>query len=192
MIRVPHTLRCAVRGAGRSAVALALLAAGCGYQFVDERGVLDPELRQIQFRVLENRTTEAGFEVLLADALREEFARRGALKPLLSDGPARAPFVLEGTVASSSVSSSAFSSVALTLEDMVEVVVDLEVTKSGSGAVVWQDPELRVSEKFLASPDPQVYESNKEQALRRLASRLAQEVHDGLFQAFVFQAPPAE
>jgi hypothetical protein len=179
------------RGAALLAVlAVATAAASCGYQFVDDRGALDPEMREIQFRVLENRTAEPGFEVLLADALREEFVRRGALRPVLSDGPSRAPLVLEGTVASAQIRSRAFSSTALTLEDSVDVTVNLEVTRA-SGEVVWQDAALQASERFLASPDPQVYESNKEQALRRIASRLATVAHDALFQAFVFKPRPA-
>jgi hypothetical protein len=178
-------------GGGPALLALLALAASCGYQIVDERAALDPEMREIQFRSIENQTAESGFEVLLADALREEFARRGALKPVLSDGPARAALVLEGTVTTVSVRPSAFSSVALTIEDAVEVVVNLEITRSRTGAVVWKDPQLQASERFLASPDPQVYESNKEQALRRISSRLAQQVHDALFQAFVFQTAPA-
>jgi outer membrane lipopolysaccharide assembly protein LptE/RlpB len=168
-----------------AAVALSALA-GCGYSLVDERALVDPELRDIQMRTLENRTSEGGFEGLLADALREEFVRRGALEPVLSDGSTRAPYVLEGTVLGATVRSSAFSSVALTLEDQIEMVVSLEVARA-AGDVVWQNPELRVAERFLASPDPQVYESNKEQALRRLAARMAQSVHDGLFQQLQFE-----
>jgi hypothetical protein len=166
------------------------LVACLGYQFVDERGVLGPELRTIQFRTLENRTTETGFEALLADSLREEFVRRGALVPVLSDAPNRAPFALSGSVASSAVKTGAFSSVALTLEDVIEVSVSLQIARGGS--IVWENNALRGSERFLASPDPQVYASNKEQALRRIASGLAQQVHDGLFQALVFQPQPPE
>jgi hypothetical protein len=167
--------------------ALALTAlASCGYQLVNERALVDPELREIQMRTIENRTNEGGFEALLADSLQEEFSRRGALRPKLSDGSTAAPYVLEGTVLSATVRSSAFSSVALTLEDQIEMVVSLEVARS-AGDVVWENQELRGSERFLASPDPQVYESNKEQALRRLAARLAQEVHDGLFQQLQFE-----
>jgi hypothetical protein len=167
-----------------------LALGGCSYQVVSERGVLGREESAIQLRTLENTTNEPGFEALLADALREEFARRGALRPVLSDAAGRAPFALAGEVSSVRVSTSAFSSVALTLEDEVQVSVDLRVTRAQK--LVWQDGALRAEERFLASPDPQVYESNKEQALRRIASRLAQQVHDGLFQALVFQPQAAE
>jgi len=169
-----------------AAICVASAAAlGClGYRSVDARGVFGPDVRGIQLQMLENRTTEVGLEAMLADAFQEEFVRRGMLRPVYSDEDPRASLVLTGNVVSCTVEPTAFSSVALSLEDRVDVILSVSIQRNDTGKMVVEGRELRFSERFLGSADPQVYESNKEQALRRLAARAASQVHDELFQQF--------
>lgn len=161
---------------------LSIAAQGCGYRFVDERAVFGPEIRRIEIRAFENESTEPGYEQVLADALSEEFSRRGALEPVhareLGD------LVLEGRIEAVTVQVRSFSSVALAVEDTVELRVDVEVRRRAGGGVVWKRDDLRLTELFLSSPDPNVELSNREQALRRLSALLAERIHDELFQVF--------
>ena len=167
-------------------VALAVLP-GCsytGYKPIDPRAVFGPEVRGIFLQMLENRTPEVGLEATLADAFQEEFARRGLLRPVYSEEDPRANLVLTGNIVRATVEPTAFSSVALSLEDRIDVVFSVTVQRADTGSMVIEGRELRFSERFLASADPQVYESNKEQALRRGAARAASQLHDELFQQF--------
>ena len=78
----------------------------------------------------------------------------------------------------------AFSSVALSVEDSVEVELEVELRRAAASEPIWRRDRIRFSELFLSSPDPQTYESNKEQALRRLSALIAERIHDELFQRF--------
>ena len=163
-------------------IALALLATGCGYHFADERSVFGPGTRHIEIRAFENRSNQPGYEQVLADALAEEFTRRGALEPVYEGSPGE--LVLAGRIDSVSESPRSFSSVALAVEETVELRVAVEVRRSADNSLIWKRDDLRLSELFLSSPDPNVELSNREQALRRLSSLLAERIHDELFQVF--------
>ena len=52
------------------------------------------------------------------------------------------------------------------------VDLDVEVKRRSTQESVWFRRDMSFAERFLSSPDPQVYEANKEQALRRLWSML--------------------
>jgi hypothetical protein len=159
-----------------------LLGLGCGYAFIDERAAFGPEVRHIEIRPFENRSSQPGYEQMLADALSEEFARRGTLEPVYRRGGGE--LVLAGRIDGVRVQPRSFSSVALAVEDRVEVQLAIEVRRAVDGEVVWKRGDLRLSELFLASPDPNVQLANREQALRRLSALLAERIHDELFQRF--------
>ena len=166
------------------ALALVLLAtSACGYELVGSGGSPGPDAQRIAIRMFENRSVEPGLERMFADAFQEEFLRRGQLVTLLGARP-EAELELRGVIREVLVSASALSSVALTLEEEVIVIVDLSIQRRSETEFVLSHRDLRYDERFLASPDPQVYESNKEQALRRLSSALASRIHDELYQAY--------
>jgi hypothetical protein len=58
------------------------------------------------------------------------------------------------------------------------------LTRPASGELVWRHPRLVIEELFVSSPDAQVRESNKEQALRSIAAAFAGRIHDELSQTF--------
>ena len=53
----------------------------------------------------------------------------------------------------------------------------------GDGDVVWRREDWSRVERFTSSSDPQVYLTNKTQALRRITSEMAGRVHDELLQS---------
>ena len=150
---------------------------GCGYAFLDGSGTRLENAREIEIRMFGNASTEPGLEKLIAEALSEEFGRRGWLEPRFDAG---ADVVLAGEIRSVAVRSSAVSSVALSLEDRVEVVFDVSARRDGE--VIYRHPDFVETELFRTSPDPNTYELRKEAALRRLSARVAERIHDELFQ----------
>ncbi|MEE8557974.1 MAG: LPS assembly lipoprotein LptE [Myxococcota bacterium] len=156
---------------------------GCGYRFPDAVGSLGPGLDRIQIQPFENRSKEPGIERVFADALVEEFTRRGQLAPVYSstlDGGLR----LGGVIQEADVLPTAFSSVALALEYEFRIEVDLDLTRGDEEAPLWEAYRVALRERFLESPEPGVHLSNKEEALQRMAVELAGRVHDVLFQTF--------
>ncbi len=173
---------------GRIAAAVASLASlllcACGYRALDGRGVFGADVKTIELRAFENESREPGLEQLIGDALVEEFGRRAWLSPELPGSDTSPDLVMRGVVRSTAVRSTSYSSGALALEERIEVRFDVDVRRGSSGELVYQHPDFQVTEVFLSSADPQVYASNKEQALRRLSSAVAERVHDELFERF--------
>ena len=91
---------------------------------------------------------------------------------------------MRGVLRSALVRSSSYSAGGFALEESLDVTFDVIVRRAASEEILYQHPDFRVHEVFLSSADPQVYASNKEQALRRVSSEIATRVHDELFQRF--------
>ncbi len=165
-----------------SILLLSLACSACGYHHWDESRAFGAEVRRIELRMFENRSSEPGLERLLADAVQEEFARRGVLTPTWT--PGSGDLVLRGMIHEVRVQTAAFSSVGMTLEDKVSVLLDVSVARASDAESVYRRAGLQESERFTASSDPQVYETNKEDALRRITAEVAARIHDELFQTF--------
>ncbi len=175
-----------MRAAKPAAAVLVLLLASpaCGYRPVGAPRGPGGSAPAIELAIFENHSSSPGFERMLADALAEEFARRGEVRPVWSGADAASDLALRGVVQQVTVRPSSFSSVALELEDRVEVVLDVTLLAGPERTPVWRHARLLADESFLSSADAQVRASNREQALRRLASELAGRIHDELTQTF--------
>ena len=163
--------------------ALVAAATGCGYSLVGySEGFGD--IRTVAIHTPTNETYAPGVEYLVADALRREFLRRGAVR--LVDDPEAADLVLSGTVRRVHISGRSFSSVVLTLEYEIVMVLDLEAVRADGTPLFVGRRSLVESEYYLASADVEAMRKNRQEALRRVSQVLAQRVHDSLFEA----APP--
>jgi hypothetical protein len=176
-------MRRAVRWIGLAALASCVLGGtGCGYRFVDAAPAAapgNPAAGRIEIGVFENRSVEAGLERMLTDALLEEFTRRGQLRPVRSGA---AGYALSGEVREVRVYPSSVSSISLELENTLEMVLWVELRRGNGRELVWRHEALVLREVYTTSADAQVRDTNKEQAMRRLASELARRIHDELTQ----------
>ena len=163
---------------------IASIVSGCGYRLLDARSALGPDVNEIRVEVFGNRSQEPGVERHLADAMREEFARRGQLVPREGTPRGAAWLEIDGSVLEVDVRPSAFSSVELAVEEELELVVELVVYRQPGSERLLMHERLSGSERFLSSADPQVYETNKERAVRRISAEIASRVHDELLQGF--------
>jgi hypothetical protein len=168
-----------VKGFAAALLVLAFAAAGCGYQLID---YARPEgaTRRVALPTLRNDSYEPGVELLVADALRREFLRRGAFQ--LIDDPEAADVVVSGSVRPIQTSSTSFSSVVLALEYQVSLTLDLHAKRADGREVALDPRSLRESERYLASADVNALRRNRQEALRRIASVLAVRVHDEVFE----------
>jgi hypothetical protein len=142
-------------------VLAAFCLAGCGYGFSAGVGRLPAGAERIFVRPLENRTTDAEAGALVAAALRQELARRGA------DGDAGAPARIEGAVLASTFSPSSGTTYVLTLQ--VEV-------RLASGERQIAESRRSRQEVYLAGTDPLENEGRRRTALRRAAAALARDL----------------
>jgi hypothetical protein len=178
----------------RAAIFLLLLAvgSGCGYSVVGYGSGFDG-IRTVAIETPENDTFVPGVEFVVADALRREFMRRGAVR-VVAD-PASADLVLGGAVSKVSSSGRSFSSVIFSLEYELRLSLDLVARRADGEEIRIGPRSLEESEYFLASADVEATRKNRDEALRRVATVLAERVHESLFEAApalrVPEAPPA-
>jgi hypothetical protein len=152
-----------------------LVAGGCGYRLV-RYGASGGTRPSVALASLRNDSFEPGLDAVVADALRREFLRRGAVR-LVSD-PAGADLRLAGVVLPVATRTQSLSSVNLALEFELVLRLELEVIRSDGESVAVDRRSLAESEFFLASADVEVTRKNRSEALRRVAGVLASRVHD--------------
>jgi hypothetical protein len=147
------------------ALALAVLAASCGYKLGAPSIDLPSGVRQLDIPVLENRTAEPQVEALLTEALREYAARSG----LLGAGSSEAS--LEGAVVSVS------GAPILAGRDRLPtyrlgVTVHLRLLKGGRQVA---EAQVTQTEDYPSGADVLLTEASRAAALRRLAETVARE-----------------
>jgi len=155
-------------------------ASGCGYSVVGY-GAGFEGIRTVAIRTPENDSFLPGVEYVVADALRREFLRRGAVR-VVAD-PATADLVLGGAVTQVESKGRSFSSVVFSLEYELVLELELEAWRADGEEAGIGLRSLRESEYYLASADAEATRKNRDEAVRRVATVLAQRVHDNLFEA---------
>jgi hypothetical protein len=154
--------------------AVLLPFAGCGYEVIKY-----PSDRSsapgVAIQNFVNDSFEPGFEFMLTDALRKEFARRGALR--ITSQLDSASYVLGGRVLAIDTGRRSFSSVVLALEYEIRVQMELELIRPGT-PIGLDGRVISESELYLASADVEATRKNRQEALRRIASMMAVRIHD--------------
>ena len=159
----------------RNALALGLLLSGCGYNFSAGGAPLAGGLRPVFVPTVVNKTSEAGLEVVLTEALREQLGRVGAL------GGASSPARMEGEILSVTAGTAVLSPSSAprpnqALSYRVRVVLRVKLYR-GSELVTQAD--VSGEEDYLQGQRPDILsvESNRVAALKRLAASLAQDAY---------------
>jgi hypothetical protein len=162
-----------------SLMALVQLAGGCGYKLIDYS---EPpaNFHSVSVQTFANDSYEPGIELVVADALRREFLRRGAVE--LTDDPELADLVVAGRIPPLVTRSRSFSSVSLVLEWEVTLALGLELARRDGSAVDIDGSALSDSERYLASADIEATRKNRDEAMRKMAGVLAVRIHDMLYE----------
>ena len=177
---VPVVYLAAVRRFAAIFLLLLVAGGGCGYSLVGYSTGFDG-IRTVAIETPENDSFVPGVEYVVADALRREFLRRGAVR--IVDDPAAADLVLGGAVNDVSWSGRSFSSVVFSLEYELVLELELEATRADGQVIAIGKRSLREVEYYLASADVEATRKNRDEALRRVAAVLATRVHENLFEA---------
>ena len=155
----------------------ALAAAGCSnYHVVRTDAGLGP-VHRVAVETLENQSYEPGIEVMVSEAFRREFERGGTV--LVSD-PAHADLVLSGAVLSLITMPRSFSSVGFGLEYQVELRLAMTARRSDGSVIPLDSHAMRDWELYLTSSDVEAEHKNRDEALRRVSSVLAQRTREFL------------
>lgn len=167
-----------MRGLALTVVLVLFAASGCGYSIVRYSGGIG-DVRSVAVVTPSNASYEPGIERLVADALRREFLKRGAVR--LIENPSAADLVLDGRVLPVRGQAQSFTSTVVALEVEVTLALDLAATRRDGADVPIDARALYETERYLASADAEAMRKNREEALRRASQVLAGRVYDALY-----------
>lgn len=180
---------------------LILMLSGCGYGFRGSESALPPDVERIFIPLVTNESTEAGVDLMLTEALRDEFERYGVLTVVDRRGQADA--ILEATIKSIDQERGATSSNTDTALQLYTVMTLRAQLRKKTGALLWKDDRIRVSKEFgaeggavvttsadFASGDigstdfsnldnREVSRGQEQQALEDLSEQVAQQIYSG-------------
>ncbi len=170
---------------GLRLVALAIIqlaGVGCGYKFIDYSEPI-ADLGSVAIQTFKNESYEPGVEFVVADALRREFLRRGAV--VLVDDAIDADLVVSGVVEPIVTRARSFSSIALALEWEATLQLAVYAERSDGIRTRLDEDATLATERYLASADIEVTRQNRDEAIRTMASNLAAHVHDMLYELYL-------
>jgi hypothetical protein len=173
----------ATGGLLRSALGIVAVAgSGCGYQLLHYDEPI-ATVGSVAIQTFVNESYEPGVEFVVADALRREFLRRGAV--VLVDEAIDADLVVSGVVEPIVTRTRSFSSIALALEWEVTLRLAVDAEWPDGTTTRLDEGSTRATERYLASADIEATRKNREEAIRTLASGLASHVHDRLYELYL-------
>ena len=159
-----------------------LFTCACGYHL---RGVgqnLPKEIKTIGLSPFANDTFEGDLEILLSEALAEEFSKT---KRLTVTDVASADVILGGNIRSYSSRPVSFSSSDVVQDYRVEVSVDVVLKRKESGELIWKGKNLKQIKDYRAEPgNVELSEENRSAAKRSVAAELAEMIYDRIFEDF--------
>jgi hypothetical protein len=156
-----------------------LAGVSCGYQFINYSEPIE-NLGSVAVQTFKNESYEPGVEFVVADALRREFLRRGAVD--LVDDAIDADLIVSGVVEPIVTRARSFSPIALALEWEVTLQLAVFAERSGGIRIRIDEDATLATERYLASADIEATRKNRDEAIRTMASGLAAHVHDMLYE----------
>ena len=161
-------------------LSLALFFGGCSYKQVEYGRALGGA-RRVSIQTLSNDSSEPGIELMVSEALRREFLRRGAVS--LTAHSSDADLALRGRVLGLNTRPRSFSAAVLALEYSVTLEIKIEVSRRDGELIKIDSPSLRETEIYLASADLEAGRKNRDEALRRISGLIAARVYDAIYMA---------
>lgn len=157
-----------------------ILIAACGYQFAGV-GQLPTGVQQVHVAVLENPTAETGIEVILSNALIQEFTRNGHH---VATNPHRSDAVLSGRISDLRIDSIVRKNTHTSQSGRVTLALDLSLVDS-KGTDLWTTKGIAAHQAYDIVPDNKsATEENRRTAIKSLSKRLAETVYDRLTTEF--------
>lgn len=162
------------------------LLAGCGYHHPADRPAAT-EMTAIHAATWENRTNEAALEGHLLRKTADWLQQSPLLR--LEADPARADYLLSGTIEAVNNPATAFNSGdrATTLKAWVKVTYRL--VEQPAGRTVWEINEVVRERNYQAGDEAVRNRSNKEEALAVIAGEVAEQIYLKILASLAEQAP---
>ena len=167
---------------GRASLAITVLVVllGCGYHLKGMGLSAPPGVGTIAVTVLENKTSESGIETRFTGDLAYEFTRSKILQVVDRD---KADAVLSGVIVSLQEDTISYTAGYDSNERRVTITLDLAL-KGTDGKVIWSRRAVSDREAFKVLSDRLATDRNRRAAIEVISKRLAERVHNAIFQHF--------
>ena len=150
---------------------LIALAGSCGYQF-QGRGYINKDVTRVAVEVFKNRSSETTAGISFANELIREILEKTDTRVVDSDGAGRR---IMGTIHSITFSGIARTSIENVVERQVTARVDVQLV-GADGKILWSVKNFTSTEDYATSKDKASDESNRKEALDKIARRSAQQI----------------
>jgi outer membrane lipopolysaccharide assembly protein LptE/RlpB len=161
------------------------LLTGCGYHFRPTGEPVGIEIESLAIPLFKSASVEKGFEADFTKVLREEFASHSQV-PLVPEEKAR--FLLTGRVYDIWTDPVSYTYQEQTTRGHTSIYeetnrrrlrlrVDVSLVERDTGRVVWHEKALETRMSYPLSTDPLQNRYEEQQALERIARRLAKRIY---------------
>jgi len=150
---------------------LLLLLTSCGYQFVGG-GYLNSDVTRVAMGIMDNKSSETGAGVIFTNALIKEIMEKTDTK-LVDD--AKAVAVLKGRINAITFATLSRSTTQAVVERRVSANVDMQLVDKDE-QIIWSVKNFTSQEEYKVSEDKVTDESNKRDALNKIALRTAEKL----------------
>ena len=152
----------------------------CGYRFSGS-GEVPSNVDKLFIRLLDNRTTETGIEVLLTDDLKNEFIHKYGGTLSEREG---ATAELSGNIANLRTWTVSRTGALTSLERRISITVNVKL-KDAEGETIRSATGVSAEETYaVVSGDKQATEENKQTAILSLSKQIAEAVFHRLTEDF--------
>jgi hypothetical protein len=165
------------------ALALAAVAAGCGYHVAGRAGLVPKDIHTIAIPAFGNNTVRHKLARLLAADVAHEFNTRTRYR-IVAD-PEQADAVLAGTLVNFNAFPTIFDPGSNRATGaQVVVMVNLTLTDRHTGKAIFTRPGLEIRERYEVSTDPQAYFDESGTAVERVSRDVARSVVSAILENF--------
>jgi hypothetical protein len=161
---------------------VSMIGAGCGYHRAQLNNPLLANVHTMAIPYFKNKTFEPEAEKIFTNAFMNEFIESRKLQMV---GTNEADVILYGTVRSLKEESIAYNENDKSIDNILQMVVDLQLEERTTGKVLWKRKGMRHGEDYpILTDDIQASEASKRLALQKIATDLAERAHDSIMMGF--------
>ena len=168
----------------RAAVLLLAVAAlgGCGYGLVGRTSSLPDDIENVYVEPLGNRTTRSQVDVLLTQAIGDEFVKRRRFN-LVSERRG-ADAILSGTVTGFVERAVTFGGEGRGREYEIQITADMRFARAGANDAIWERSGYIFRETYEIDVSAADYFDRSDQAIEEVAESFAQVIVIDLLEGF--------
>ena len=167
----------------RAALLAALLVVvGCGYGLVGRTSSLPEDIKDIYVEPLLNRTTRSQVDLLLTQAIGDEFVKRRRFN-LISDRR-RADAILSGVVTGFLERPVTFGGEGRGREYEIQITADMQFGRPGGAEPIWVRAGYRFRETYEIDVNAADYFDRSDQAIEEVAEKFAEVIVIDLLEGF--------